>query len=132
MYLEGHVNRGGPRRQLDEVSPGGENKYFILEQVDLQQLQEFLGGGLVILGNLHQFPQPADLAIHMGQFGLVRLLVAPVGRHPDLSRFIHLHGAQLHLNHLAPGTHHRCVQRLIAVHFRGSDKIIEAFLDWRI
>ena len=56
------------------------------------------------------------------------LLVAPVGGDARLGPLVHLPGADLHLEGLALGPHHRRVQRLVEVELGHGDVVLEPAL----
>src|SRR5207302_11465188 len=87
-------------------------------EVDLQRLHE--------LAWVRGFRLPVDDAIEPGNVGVGRaLLVAPVRGDAELGSLVHLPGADLYLDRLALGPHHRRVQRLVEVELRHGDVVLE-------
>ena len=70
---------------------------------------------------------PVDDAVQPRQVGgaAVVVLVVPVGGHAVLGPLVHLEGADLHLEGLALGPHHRRVQRLVEVELGHGDVVLE-------
>ena len=115
----GEVDRRGALGQGDHPALRGEDEDLVLLEVDLQVGHELGGvGGLGL---------PVDDAVQPGQVGgaAVVVLVVPVGGDAVLGPLVHLLGADLHLERLALGPHHRRVQRLVEVELGHGDVVLE-------
>ncbi len=131
----GEVDRGGPLRQRDHVTLGGEHEHLVGVQVKAQAVEELAGlcgfplpvenlpqpGGLVLAGATSAGPparfRPAVGKPERPRLGRTRrpgrdavLLVLPVRRDPVLGPVVHRVGPDLQLHRLAVRPHDRRVQ----------------------
>ncbi len=119
----GEVDGRGPPGQGDDAALRREDVDLVLVEVDLELVVELLGVRDLLL--------PVDDAVEPDHgVGLgAGLLVAPVGRHPDLGPAVHLPGADLDLQGLAAGAHDGGVERLVEVELGVGDVVLEPALD---
>ena len=120
----GEVDAGGPGRQVDDVPLGGKGKDFLGQKVALevvQQVARILRDPLVFQQLAHP-GQPVVQLVVAAQ----ALLVLPVGGDAVLGLFVHLAGADLHLEGDALVPDDGGVQALVAVGFGGGDIVLEA------
>ena len=119
----GKVDAGGPRRQVDDVPLGGKGEHLFRQQVAFQvveQVARILGHPLVFQQLAHP-GQPLVQLVVAAQ----ALLVLPVGGHAVLGLFVHLAGADLHLEGDALVPDDGGVQALVAVGLGGGDIVLE-------
>ena len=119
----GEVERRGARRQVLDVALGGEDEDLVLEDVELDPLDELLGVGDLALP-VHQLAQPGELGVVVA-LGPRALLVAPVGRDPDLAHGVHRVGPDLDLERLAVEGDDGRVEALVAVRLGDRDVVVE-------
>ena len=132
VHRVGEVDRGRPDREPDDLALRGEDVDLLAADVEAQVVEELVGvGGLAL--PFEQLPEPrhlVDLATVGGcrdaggrRLGFV--LVLPVGGDTVFGAVVHRVGADLDLDGLAVGADDRRVQRLVHVHLRGGDVVLE-------
>src|SRR5207253_1499427 len=109
---KGEVDRGCALGEPFHVATRRENEDLVLVQVDLEELEELLGGVRVLL-QLEELAEPRQVTIEL--VGTLPLLEQPVRCDPVLGGAVHLARADLDLVELAAGAEDRRVQRLVAV-----------------
>ena len=119
----GEVHHGGAARQAQDLALGREHVDLVGEQVDLDALEEVLGGAALL--HVDQVREPLARAIVLAALGLVDL-VFPVRGDAGLGHAMHVLGADLHFDGNAVGAEQRGVQRLVAVDARDRDVVLEA------
>jgi hypothetical protein len=119
------VDRGRPGRQPDDLPLRGEDEHLVLVEVDLERLEVVARLGDLLLP-LEQLLDPGQLVgpLAVGP-GPRRVLVLPVGGDPELGGLVHRAGADLDLERAALRPDHRGVQRLVEVHLRHRDVVLE-------
>ncbi len=123
VHREGEVHAGRAARQAHDVALGREHVDLVREQVDLDALQQLLGGAVV---QLHDALQPLARADLLRLAILLAGLVLPVRGDAGLRHAVHVLGADLDLDRHAVGAEQRRVQRLVAVDARNRDVVLEA------
>ena len=121
MYMEGKVEYRGSVGQLEEVALRGEHKHVVLVEVHLELVHQLYAVIVCVLQCLAYACEPLvepRLALHA--------LVSPVGGKASLGNLVHALGAYLHLHPFTLGTHHRGVERLVAVALRYGEPVAQA------
>ena len=103
----GKIERGGARRQVDDIPFRGEDVDSVLEHLTAQIFQQGAALGEILLPG-EQLAQPLDLVFEgVGLAASLRpFLVAPVRRNAELGILMHLVGTDLDLDGLAFRPHH--------------------------
>ena len=122
----GEIERGGPRRQVDDVPLGGEYIDPVLEHLTAQIVQQGAAFGEILLPG-EELAQPLDLVFEGTGLGggLSPFLVAPVSRDAEFGILMHLLGADLDLHRLPLLPHHHCVDGLVAVGLGVGDIVVK-------
>ena len=121
----GEIDRGGLRRQVDDVAPGGKDEHLVGEHVDLQGVDELLRVRVLLV--LQQAADP--LVGLLPRLALDALLVLPVGRHAVLRDGVHVVGPDLHLKGDARLADDGGVQALVHVGLGRGDIVLEPAQD---
>ena len=123
----GEIHRRGAGFQIHHMAVRGEHVDPVADQAVLELVDHGVGVVAQLVVPLQHLAQPGD-ALLVGAAlapGLAAFLVAPVGAHAELRLFVHVEGADLHLQHLALRAHHGGVQALVAVVLGAGDVVVE-------
>ena len=118
----GEVDGGGACRQGHDLTLGGKDKDLVVEHIHLQRLDIVLGVIFLLLA-LQQAAHPFKVLL-IAAFDA--LLVLPVGGNAVFRRFVHLPGADLHLEGDALLADDGGVEALIHIGLGGGDIVLEA------
>ncbi len=121
----GKIDRRGVGRNHHHLPLGREGVDLVGIEVHLQAGEELVGVGHLLLP-LDQLPNPVQPLLVAGRDHGSAGLVLPVGGDAFLGDAVHLLGADLHLELVAAGAHHRGVQRLVAVGAGNGDEVLDA------
>ena len=125
VHRVGEVHHGGAARQAQDLALGREHVDLVGEQVDLDALEEFLGGARRPASPPGSRATRARAPAARESASLAGL-VSPVRGDAGLGHAVHVVGADLHLDRHAVGAEQRGVQRLVAVDARDGDVVLEA------
>src|SRR5690606_6195872 len=96
VHREREVDRRRTARKLLDVTLRREDKDLVLEQVDAEELHEFLRLARVLLP-LQHLPEPGERLVYFVTRAARGFLVTPVRSDTILGRAVHLAGADLDL-----------------------------------
>ena len=123
--------RAGTKRH--DLALGCKDKDLLVEQIDLQRVQVFLGvRNLVRRCPIERMFEPVNLVVQtLGIIGLrrrrsARLLIEPVGGNAVLGLLMHLVGSNLNLERAGRGADNRRMERLVVVDLGHGDIVFEA------
>ncbi len=122
------VYRRRTRRQVNNVALRSENEHLIREQVFRNRPQKLDIVLRIRLPIEKLLTQPLKLVFEV-LIGRPALFVLPVRCYPELAGPMHLPGADLYLQRLAPGADHLRVKRLIHVRLGLRNVIVEPLPD---
>src|SRR5687767_396289 len=122
VHRVGEVHAARAARQAHDVTLRREHVDLVGEQVDLDALDELLGRALV---QVHDVLQPLPRASLLRLAFLLPGLVLPVRGDAGLRQAVHVLGPDLHLDRRAVRAEQGGVQRLVAVHARDRDVVLE-------
>ena len=123
----GEIHRRGAGFQVHHMAVRGEHIDPVADQAVLELVDHGVGVVAQLVVPLQHLAQPGD-ALLVGAAlaaGLAAFLVAPVGAHAELRFFVHVEGADLHLQHFALRAHHGGVQALVTVVLGAGDVVVE-------
>ena len=129
----GKVERGGAGTERHDLALGRKDKNLLIEQINLQRVQIFLGvGDLVGGGPIERVLEPVDLVVQaLGVVGLggrrsARLFIQPVGGNAVLGLLVHLVGSNLNLERTGRGADNRRMERLVVIDLGHGDIVFKA------
>ena len=124
----GEIDRRGAARQRDQHALGREAEHLVLIEGELGVLVELLRA-LAALQQIHHVAQPF-IGFDRARIVVVHAFaIAPMRGDAALGDVVHRLGAELHLDALVLRSHHRGVDRAIAVRLGERDEVLEAFRD---
>ena len=121
----GKVHRRGVGRNHHHLPLGREGINLVGIEVHLQAGEELVGVGHLLLP-LDQLADPVEPLLVAGRHHASAGLVLPVGGDALFGDAVHLIGADLHLELMAAGAHHRGVQRPVTVGAGAGDEVLDA------
>src|SRR5262245_3379468 len=127
VHRVGEVERRRALREGLDVALGREHVDLVREEVDPDGVHEF-PRVLRVLLRLDQLTQPHQRLVEL-VLARLALLVEPVGGDSLLGDAVHLARTDLDLHRIALGADHRRVERLVHVHLRHRDEVLEAARD---
>ena len=116
----GKINGGGAGGQGDNSALGGKDEHLVVEHIDFQGLNIFLGIGILLA-----FQQPPHPFKVLFAAGAGALLVFPVGSDAVFCRLVHIPGTNLNLKGDALRSDNGGVQRLIHIGLGGGNIVLE-------
>ena len=121
----GEIDRRAVGGDDDNLSLGREGVDLVGVEVHLQAGEELVGVGHLLLP-LDELANPVEALLVAGGDDAAAGLVLPVGGDALLGDAVHLFGADLHLELMAAGAHHRGVEGLVAVGAGHGDEVFDA------
>ena len=123
------VDRGSVGRNHNHLPLGREGINLVWIQVHLQAGEELVGVGHLLLP-FDKLANPVQPLFIAGRHHAFAGLVLPVRCNTFLGDAVHLLGPDLHFELMATFTHHRGVQRLVAIGARNGDEVLDPPRYW--
>ena len=129
----GKVERRGAGTKRHDLALGRKDKDLLVEQIDLQRVQVFLGvGNLIRRCPIERMFEPVNLVVQtlsvigLGSRRSARFLIQPVGGNAVLGLLMHLVGSNLNLERTGRGADDRRVERLVVIDLGHGDIVFKA------
>ncbi len=125
MQRVGKINRGGAAGQGKYFAVRGEHVDGVVKQLGLKGAGQVgtVGFGHVF-APVEQLAQPGDFLL-VGAVALAAFFVAPVRRHAEFGKAVHIESADLYFHALVLRPHHHGVQAAVVVGFGVGDVVVE-------
>lgn len=125
----GEIDRGGPLREIDDISFRGKDEDSVIEESELHGRHEFtIFLLLALIDNLLDLRDPVHVLcnLRLSGFGILE-----VGRHSDFGLDVHVLRAYLNLRRLGSqlpkDSHDRRVEALVPIRLLQGDIVLEPF-----
>ena len=129
----GKIERRGAGTKRHDLALGRKDEDLLIEEVDLQRMQVFLGvGDLIRRSPIERMFEPVNLVVQtlsvigLGSRRSARFLIQPVGGNAVLGLLVHLVGTNLNLERTSRGADNRRMKRLIVIDLGHGDIVFKA------